>query len=28
LTNRTINAIFKVNRISEGGFLSLPPLTP
>jgi hypothetical protein len=28
LTNRTIDAIFKANWISEGGSLSLPPLTP
>jgi hypothetical protein len=28
LTNRTIDAIFRVNRISEGGSLSLPPLAP
>jgi len=28
LTNRTIDAIFKANWISEGGSLSLPPFTP
>jgi hypothetical protein len=28
LTNRTIDAIFKANWISEGGSLSLPSLTP